>query len=358
MYDLITITLAILGLSTIVGIHEYGHYKSARLFRMPIKAFSIGFGSGLSWSRGGIDYRLGSIPLGGYVSFLSRDDMADRGMPDDTKTFSEFPLWQKLVVFAAGPAINIVFGIVLLFALMPSEMTSLAPVISDVKDSSFAQNAGIQPGDRVISVAGHSIDTRDAVLKHINLNLLDDDIQFVFESATSGKNYTVSAPSSLWREGEGIGVFFVSTKEAEADPSLIYHQEFSTLDKAFLSVDYAKTIIGAIAKTLIQLPTNGYAREQLGSVIMLGAEGSKAAQRDWTEYFFFLASVNLMIAFVNLLPFPFTDGSQIVLSTLQGVFKKPVPKAVESTYYYLGAAAFASIFVLGITNDIARYFMQ
>ncbi|MFA0809445.1 M50 family metallopeptidase [Microbulbifer epialgicus] len=357
MQDFITIALAILGLSTIVIIHEFGHFICAKFYNIPIKTFSIGFGPGWSYTYSGIEYRLGIVPLGGYVSFLSHEEMEKRGMPKVMRTFPEFPFKQKILVFAAGPAVNIIFGILLLFFLMPSERTSLAPVISKVQTSSLAEASGIKPGDRIISVAGRSIDTRDDALAQIKSNLLDDNIEFVFKSEAIGVRYSLSAPSSLWREGNGLGILFISAEEAGQNPALVYYREFSFADKALMSVDYAKTIIVSIAKTLIQLPTNSYARDQLGSFIMLGAEGSKVAQRNWIEYLFFIASVNLMIAFVNLLPFPFTDGSQIVLTTIQRVLKRPLPKAVESMYFYLGVAAFASIFVLGITNDMARYIM-
>jgi len=357
MNDFLTIVLAILGLSTVVIIHELGHFLLAIMFKMPIKAFSIGFGAGLSWAKNGITYRLGSVPLGGYVSFLSPEEMKERGYPEGSRSFGEFPLRQRIAVYAAGPLINIISGVLLLFVLMPSEVTALKPVISTVKPDTLAQSAGINPGDRIVSVAGHPIETRDEVLKHIQLNLLDEQIAVVIEQASTGSRHTLLAPSELWRSGEGMGVVFVTSKDAATNPDLVVHRNYSLFEKAFQTVDIATTVIVSIAETLIHIPTDSYARDQLGSVIMLGAEGTKAAKRDWHQYLVFLASINLMIAFVNLLPLPYTDGSQILLGTIQGIIKRPIPKPIESAYFYLGAAAFASIFVLGITNDIARYFL-
>lgn len=356
MIDVITVALAILGLAGIIAIHEAGHFLCAMKFNMPIKAFSIGFGAGLKWKSNGIDYRLGSIPLGGYVSFLSRDEIRERGLPQDTKTFDEYALWKRLIVFAAGPVVNIVFGAVLLFSLLPSEINSLTAVISDVKPDSYAEQHGIQPGDRVLSINGERISNRDEVITNIHLNMIEDELLFVFLSRMSNTEYTIAAPSQLWRQGEGLGIFFVSLKEAESDPTLIYHKDLSITDQMVMTADYGAMIFSSLVKTLIQLPINANARDQLGSVIMLGTEGSKAAKRDWYEYFVFLASVNFMIAFINLLPFPFTDGSQIMLSSIQSLIKKPLPNSVATAYYALGGAAFASIFIIGISNDISRYF--
>lgn len=324
---------------------------------MPIKAFSIGFGASKTWTYGGIDYKLGSVPLGGYISFLSREEMDKRGYPETAKTFGEFILWKRIVVLAAGPLINLLLGALILFAMLPSEITRLTPHISKVAPASFAEQQGITPLDKVVSVNGKAVESRNDVITQIKLSYMDDEISFVILSHTTNELYSFTAPTSLW-EGEnsqGLGITFISAKDVQDKPSMVIHKSLTVLDRVVWTGEYANMIFSTLLKTIIQLPTNSEARDQLGSLIMLGAEGTEAAKRSWSEYLLFLAGANFMIGLVNLLPFPFLDGSQILLGTIQSIIRRPIPAAFEKAYLFLGGVALASIFLIGILNDIGRY---
>ena len=357
MIEIFTMLLAILGISSVVIFHEVGHFMFAKLFSMPIKSFSIGFGASKSWLKGGIEYRLGSIPLGGYISFLSREEMTERGLPNTAKTFNEYILWKRIVVLAAGPLVNLLLGAVLLFSLLPNETTRLVPKIANVSPSSYAESQGITPGDTVLAVNGHDIKTRDDVITQIKLSYMDKDISFVILSAVTEESYSLTAPTSLWKgEGsKGLGITFISKNDTNGDPALIIHKKLTVFDRMVWTSEYAEMIFSTLIKTIIQLPTNSEARDQLGSLVMLGAEGTEAAKRSWPEYLLFLAGANFMIGLVNLLPFPFLDGSQILLGTIQSIIRRPIPAIFEKAYLYVGGVALASIFLIGILNDIGRY---
>jgi regulator of sigma E protease len=159
MQDLL-ITLAsvafVLGIMIIV--HEFGHFAAAKLFGVRVETFSVGFGKRLlGFKRGETDYRLSLIPLGGYVKMSGENILEQRTGAD--YEFMSHPRWQRFVIAAAGPFMNIVLAVVLLTAVYmiryehPMYLNRPA-VIGWVVPGSPADKAGIQPGDRIVRIAG------------------------------------------------------------------------------------------------------------------------------------------------------------------------------------------------------------
>jgi regulator of sigma E protease len=146
----------VLGIMIIV--HEFGHYAAAKFFGVRVEVFSIGFGKRLlGFRKGDTDYRLSLIPLGGYVKMTGENFMEERsGAPHE---FMSHPRWQRFIIAAAGPFMNIMLAIVLLTAVFmiryehPMFLDRPA-VIGSVIDGSPAQKAGLEPGDKIVRVDG------------------------------------------------------------------------------------------------------------------------------------------------------------------------------------------------------------
>lgn len=157
MMTLISILLAILALSFLIFIHELGHYWAARRVGMRVEAFSIGFGPVLySWKRDGVDWRLSALPFGGYVKIAGgdADDTQDPyAIPDGF--FGKSP-WKRIFVSLAGPCANLIFALLALTALYLAggrEKTfgELTPVIGVMDPKSALYQAGLRPGDKILS---------------------------------------------------------------------------------------------------------------------------------------------------------------------------------------------------------------
>jgi regulator of sigma E protease len=167
MIDLLTnATAFIFALGVIIFVHEAGHLLMGKAFGMRVLAFSLGFGKRiLGFRRGETDYRVSLIPLGGYVSFGGEDPGEETRDPRD---FHNKPRWQRILVFLAGPAMNVVLAIVLIaFVFMVgvqiSALPDVPPVIGAVFPDSPAAIAGLEPGDEVVAVDGKEIDNWDEV---------------------------------------------------------------------------------------------------------------------------------------------------------------------------------------------------
>ncbi len=166
--------LALVGI--LVFIHESGHFIFAKIFGVGVQVFSLGFGRrlfGVEW--GGTDYRVSLIPAGGYVMMEGADPFQDGGdgdtASDSPTSFMNKPVWQRLIIVAAGPAFNLLLPVVVFTALFMVGEPGAAPVLGQVDLYSSAQDAGLQVGDRVTHINGKEIATWGALeesLEHID----------------------------------------------------------------------------------------------------------------------------------------------------------------------------------------------
>ena len=160
----------ILVLGVLILVHEWGHFVAARLFGVRVDVFSIGFGPRLfGWKRGATDYRVSAFPLGGYVRMAGQDlsdidagELKPTGLPDELMSKKR---WQRALISFAGPAVNLIFPLVLLsgyFVLKgdpyPKYMDDPLTIVSLPKDSPL-RSLGVEPGDRITSLDGVSAPT-------------------------------------------------------------------------------------------------------------------------------------------------------------------------------------------------------
>jgi regulator of sigma E protease len=162
MPQLLSILHTVFDMAIVLGflilIHEFGHYAAAKYFGVRVEVFSIGFGKRvLGFKRGDTDYRISAIPLGGYVKMSGENPMDDR--TGDPGEFLSHPRWQRFIVAIAGPAMNIMLAVALLTGVYmvhyeyPAVMDE-PTVVGWVNPDTPAEKAGIQSGDKIVSVDG------------------------------------------------------------------------------------------------------------------------------------------------------------------------------------------------------------
>jgi regulator of sigma E protease len=180
----ITVVAFIFVLGVLVFVHEFGHYAMAKLFKVRVEVFSLGFGKRLiGFRRGDTDYRISLLPLGGYVKMAGENPMETR--TGDPGEFMSHPRWQRFLIAIAGPAMNIILAVVVLTGVYmyrhdyPAFLDRSAE-IGWVSEGSAAQKAGFQTGDKIINIRGKQNptwdDVRYQIFGNVNQNL-DMDVQ-------------------------------------------------------------------------------------------------------------------------------------------------------------------------------------
>jgi regulator of sigma E protease len=171
-----TLLGVVLVLGVMILVHEWGHFIIARLFKVRVDVFSIGFGPRLfGWKRGATDWRVSAIPLGGYVRMAGQDlsevdssDAAPTGAPDELMSK---PRWQRALISFAGPAVNLIFPIILLtgfFVIIGSPYPAYfdKPVdVVAVPTGAASSSDTLQTGDRVVAINGQPAPTWEAAEK-------------------------------------------------------------------------------------------------------------------------------------------------------------------------------------------------
>tara|TARA_B100000287_G_scaffold45686_1_gene40884 strand:- start:226 stop:1581 length:1356 start_codon:yes stop_codon:yes gene_type:complete len=160
--------LAVIGI--LVTVHEYGHYIVGKLFGVKVLCFSVGFGRPIykykSKKGDKTEYRLSTIPLGGYVQFL--DSRNDEVQPQEIKrSFNHQPLFSKISILFAGPLFNFIFAVLAYFFLFSNGVMTMKPIVGEVIDGSHASNAGLFYEDEIISINGNITSDWDTVITSI-----------------------------------------------------------------------------------------------------------------------------------------------------------------------------------------------
>jgi regulator of sigma E protease len=180
--------VVLLGIMIIV--HELGHFWAALAVGVKVETFSLGFGPRLfGFKRGDTDFRVSAIPFGGYVRMFGEQpgqmaaaiqggdeptERDERSQPTDPRAFYAKPRWQRAIVIIAGPLMNVILAIGIIAGLymyaFPKEIDSADPVLTSIAPDSPAARAGLQPGDKILRIAGKADPTWQDVITTESLN--------------------------------------------------------------------------------------------------------------------------------------------------------------------------------------------
>jgi regulator of sigma E protease len=195
-------------LGVLVTFHEFGHYWVARRCGVKVLRFSVGFGSAI-WkrvSRDGTEYQIAAIPLGGYVKMLdAREGEVDPALRD--QEFTAQPIWKRIAIVAAGPGFNIIFTIAAFWLMFVLGRTDYAPLVTAAPQSLAAQ-AGVQSGDRLLTVGGEAVTTWTGSSDLIINALLGRTPLPVTVLGADGKERSLVLPLNRLPAGEDVGQYF------------------------------------------------------------------------------------------------------------------------------------------------------
>lgn len=378
------LTPFILVLALVVVVHELGHFLAARACGVAIERFSIGFGRPIfaRRDRSGVEWRVGWIPLGGYVMFAGDPNVASvpdaagleamkaeilaRDGPEALARQYHFkPVWQRAFVTAAGPAANFLLAIFLFAALfMTIGERTLAPRIGMVEPGSVAEAAGFQKGDLVVEAAGRRIGSFQDLIEVIQVRgaVATD---FVLER--DGRTVRLTATPE-WRRMEAAPGAPRVGRLGLAPTGEVVHQAFGPLESVAKGVERSWRVLTTSVYALGRMVTGQMSAEQLngplgiaqmsGQIAKAGAEAAPDLGRK-----FLYAGLNLValaavlsvgIGFMNLLPIPVLDGGHLLFYAYEAVARRPLAASVQAFGYRVGLALVLALMLFATWNDLQR----
>jgi regulator of sigma E protease len=349
---------AIIVLAIVIFVHELGHFLVGKWCGVEIRTFSMGFGPTLFAKKiGETVYRVAAIPLGGYVRMAGYEE--EGGDPQDMPTdpsrgFTAKPLWQRAAIVAAGPAVNLLFAIVILtgcaLAYGVAKPTESA-TIDDVAIGKPAQAAGLGQGDTVVAVDGKAIATWDEMVASITAS---DGRTLRFDvTREDGGRRTVEVTPAITEQrneyGEPMGMAYqigvrrgYSFESVGLLESLSFGVERTWYDSSM--------IVGTVTRLLVGRVSAG----DLGGPILVVAEASKQAQSGLQPLLFFMALISINLGIVNLLPIPVLDGGHLAFMGFEAVRGKPLPLRVREYALGFGMMVIGTLMLFVVFHDIVR----
>jgi len=335
---------AIFGFGVLVLLHEWGHFLALRRCGRPVFAFSIGFGSPIArWKRGETEYRLGWIPLGGYVMPVDPDELDRREAAGEPLLPDDPPRVQALVA-AAGPAANLALA-ALLFAIVFHLWGDPVPipVVDSIVKGSAGAAAGLRSGDSIVSAAGRPVSDWPGLIAVIQENG-DRPMPFAIRRGEE----TVMLSFAPRREG-GRFVIGVRPRFAAVGPRTIGDALVSGISRTI-----QETVgIGIAFSRLLSMQGAG----QVGGPIAILEQVSQAAQSGWFGFLTLLAILSVNLAVFNLLPVPPLDGLKLLLAAWHAVVGRPLREQVLLPIYQWGTIGLALLFLLVTIKDIGSLLM-
>jgi regulator of sigma E protease len=348
----LSIAVAIGGLAFLILIHEAGHFFTALAVRMRPRRFYIFFPPALfKRVHNGIEYGIGAIPLGGYVKITGMT--ANEELPEDIayRAYHRQKPWKRIVVIAAGPAMNVLIAFLIFFGLFLANGTfdQKAKVVASTGLEQPAKSV-LKPGDAIIAVDGVRGD-QERLRKQISSHHCEG-------APTDGCRAT--APAKVTIKRDGVVRTFTITPRYDAQNKrtrlgFVYGREESVnaAEAARLSVDNMWFVTSRTFSALARIFTPE-GRKQISGVVGSYETTRQAFTLDTETALRILAIISLSLAIINLFPFLPLDGGHIFWSLVEKVRGRRVPFSVIERASALGFLLILALFVIGLSNDIDR----
>ena len=359
---LLYILAFLLVIGPLVFVHELGHYAAGRLFGIKADTFSIGFGREIAGftDKRGTRWKFGWLPLGGYVKFAG--DMNPASQPDPAwlslpaaeraRTFQAKPVWQRAIVVAAGPVTNFVVAILILAAFAVTYgRPSTEPVIGAVEKGTAAAAAGLQPGDRILSIGGRPVEGFTEIARYVTMRPaepveigLERDSRRLELTVTTGVREEKDRFGNIYR----VGVLGVRSGPAKFVPVSLW-------EAPLVGIRDTSRIIQMQIDGLGQIITGRRSVSELGGPLRIAQVSGERLALGLTEFVFLIALVSINLGFINLLPVPVLDGGHLLFYAVEAVRRKPVGPEVMEWAFRGGMVAILALMLLVTFNDLGAF---
>jgi regulator of sigma E protease len=351
----------ICAIGPLVFVHEFGHYLVAKMFGVGAEVFSIGFGREIvGWTdRSGTRWKVGWLPLGGFVRFVGDENAASTpGGADDVpaelraRSFHHKPVGQRFLIVLAGPMANFLLAIIIFAAFfatfgMPRTPNSVAAI----QPGSAAQAAGLRPGDRITAIDGREMATFEDVFAMVVLRPAE---RVVVTVERDGRELMLPARIAVEEQQDRFGQRFRIGRLG------IYggEREFVRPAAGHLipdAVAYTVSLTRSTIDGLWQIISGRRSLKDLGGPLKIAQIAGQQASLGAFEFIELLALLSINLGFINLLPVPILDGGHLLLYAVEAVRRRPVSLRVQDWAFRGGLALILALLLLTTVNDLDSF---
>jgi regulator of sigma E protease len=366
-------------LGLVVFVHELGHFIAAKAFGVYAPRFSLGFGPAIVKKRiGETEYRIGILPIGGYVRMASRMDETGALLegggetaggaaggaaldPNDLIPFGSKPvpenrwfesksLGARLVIMLAGVTMNLILGWTINVALVKTYEHVLTSRLSQVIAGNPAAAAGFEKGDSVVSVNGSPISSWEQFVEivrrssgaPVKVGVIRGTAPLTLTVTPTSDTATDPSTGAVVREGK-IGVGATESSATVPLGRAIADGSTATLDMTTL-----------VFTSLRKIATRETPVSDLGGPVLIVQASVQAARQGVSMLFYLIALLSVNLAVFNLLPIPILDGGQIAVQLVEATRDHPLSDRARENVARVGLALIITIFVMVTFNDIKR----
>jgi regulator of sigma E protease len=351
----------LLAIGPLVFFHELGHYWVARMFGVGAEQFSIGFGREIfGWTdKRGTRWKVGWLPLGGYVRFIG--DMNPASQPDTTTevspelrgiSFHHKPWWQRFLIVLAGPVANFLLAIAIFAAFFAVfGMPRTPALVGQVQPGSVAASIDLRPGDRIDSIAGQDVESFEDMRRVVSLRP-GERVTIAFERAGSRKAVEARLGEQVVTDEFGqkfrIGLLGVLGGERvlEDVPVLRIIPEATT---------YTFALTRSMIDGLVQIVTGRRSTKDLGGPLKMAQIAGQQASLGAFAFIQLIALFSINLGFINLLPVPMLDGGHLVFYVAEGIRRRPVSERAQDWAFRSGLALLLALLLFTTVNDLASF---
>ena len=355
----VSILLAILLLGILIVVHELGHFWAARMMKIEVSEFGVGFGPKLfGWKsrKHDTNFVIRAVPLGGYNAFYG-DNPQDAKDPDDPKLFQNQNVWRRMFVVIMGPMMNFLLAFVLATGYYwiggISTVTGIDPYISGVNAAGPAYDAGLQAGDVITEINGVNMldGTTDTLLNAIgSYQEGQEPLQITVQR---GEETLHTELTPQWNEEEQrmmVGVMISGRYRLETEKTTL-------IGAAGASAQMCWRASGMILAALRDLVTTGEGLEDTaGPVGIVSIVSTEVRAGGFQAFVEMLISISINLGLMNLLPIPGLDGSKLILGIIEAIRGKPLPPEKEAVINTIGIVLLLGLMLILTFRDVVRLF--
>ncbi len=356
-----TVVSFIIVLGVLIFVHELGHFLFAKLFKVRVLKFSLGFGPKVfGRTYGETEYVISAFPLGGFVKMFGENpDEQDVDAGDQQASFAHKAVWQRFLIVLAGPVFNLVFAFVLfwfLFMIVGVPDSRDTTSIGQVNEKSPAAAAGLLSGDTIEQINTRPVSKWDDVLNSVKESG-GQPLSIQVKRGTEQKMVTVVPAMDEVKNVFGEVVehrYMIGIAKAEA---LVY-EKVGVVKATGAAFSQTWMYISLTVMGFVKLVQRVVPMSEMGGPILIAQLAGKQMAAGWIHLVFFMGLLSVNLGILNLLPVPVLDGGHLVFMSVEAIRRKPLSERVQVIAQQCGMVLLGSLMIFVFYNDLVRIFSK